>query len=97
MKEQNLKEYLDTHSHKGFQAKPRYYKYGDFLTYFAKENRCVGKVIDEFLTVYISNEDGSIIGCKVKNVKQALSVEPSPDTVARSTSQYFEDSEDSEE
>ena len=67
-----LKEYLATHPYKGFKPEPRYYKYGDYLTYYAKEDRCYAKIIDRFLTVYISIMDGSIVGCKINNVKEFI-------------------------
>ena len=67
-----LKEYLATHPYKGFKPQPRYYKFGDYLTYFAKPDRCTGKTIDEFLTVYRSIEDDSIVGVKIKNLKKFI-------------------------
>lgn len=65
---EDLKSYLDTHPYKGWKRKPRYFKYGDFLTYFTKQDRCTGKRIDEFLTIYTSIEDGSVVGYKIKGV-----------------------------
>ncbi len=64
----DLKSYLETHPYKGWKRKPRYFKYGNFLTYFLKQDRCVGKRIDEFLTIYTSIEDGSVAGYKITNV-----------------------------
>ncbi len=63
-----LKEYLDTHKHKGFKPAPRYYESGDYLTYFFKEDRCLSTEINEFLTIYRSIIDSSLVGFKLNNI-----------------------------
>jgi len=59
----NLKEYLATHEHRGFKKGVR--DFGTHVTYFAKEDRCVGEQVDENLTIYRSVKDGEIVGVKI--------------------------------
>jgi len=66
-----LKDYLATASHKGFNPVPRYYSVGDYLTYFARPDRCTTKRINELLTIYVA-EDGSLVGCKVKGISLVM-------------------------
>ena len=67
-----LADYLSTAKHKGFKSAPRYFKHGDHLTYFVKEDRCHSMRVNELLTIYASVKDGSLVGCKVKGVKQVM-------------------------
>jgi hypothetical protein len=72
MAQEDLTAYLETAVHKGFVASPRYFSFGDYLTYFVKQDRCYSRRVNELLTVYISVDDGSLVGCKVKGVRCVL-------------------------
>ena len=70
--ETTLVERLKTAKHGGFQAKPRYYSHGDYVTYFISPNRCVAKRINAIVTVYVSVDNGDLVGCKLKGVSQLM-------------------------
>lgn len=64
--------YLENNPHKGFSKQPHYYKVGDYLTFFADERRCLAVRVNELLTVYVSVDDNSLVGCKVKGVARVM-------------------------
>ena len=69
----NLTEYIQKHPHKGFDGQPHYYEDGDYLTFFAKEDRCYSVRINELLTIYVSSSDrSSLVGCKIKGIVQVV-------------------------
>jgi hypothetical protein len=53
-------------------GQPHYYPVGDYLTFFAGESRCFAVRVNELLTVYLSTEDDSLVGCKVKGVARVM-------------------------
>lgn len=72
MAQEDLMTYWRRTKHKGFTPMPRYYKYGDYLTYFVKPDRCVSQRVNEFLVVYRSVDNGSLVGCKIKGVARVM-------------------------
>ncbi|HTM55795.1 MAG TPA: hypothetical protein VL175_17335, partial [Pirellulales bacterium] len=69
----NLLEHWRSLPKQEYEAAPRYYAYGDFLTYFLTDRRCVAKRVNELLTIYACPRDGSLVGCKVKGVRLIMS------------------------
>ena len=70
--EQNLKEYLAEHPCKAFRAVPHYFPAGDYVTFYAKDERCIAERVDDLLTVFLSNQTGEMVGCKIKGIKHLL-------------------------
>jgi hypothetical protein len=67
----DLTEYLATAEHRGCNGLPHYYPVGDYLTYFAKDERCFGEQVDPRLVIYRAADGGEIIGVKVCDIKQS--------------------------
>ncbi len=67
-----LTEYLQEHPCKGFRPVAFYSEMGDFVTYYARGERCYERRIDDLLTVYLSMETKELVGCKIKGVKHLL-------------------------
>jgi hypothetical protein len=67
-----LTEYLREHPCKGFQPVPFYSELGDFITFFARDERYSERRIDDLLTVYLSPDAQELVGCKIKGVKHLL-------------------------
>jgi hypothetical protein len=67
-----LKEYLKANPPGEFRAVPHYFPSGDYLTYFVSDERCHAKRLDDVVTVYLANESGRLVGCKVKGVRHIL-------------------------
>ncbi len=67
-----LTEYLQEHPCKEFRPVPFYSEMGDFVTYYARGERCYERRIDDLLTVYLSMETKELVGCKIKGVKHLL-------------------------
>ena len=70
--EQDLKQYLAEHPCKGFRPVPHYFPAGDYVTFYAKPERCFAERVDDLLTVFLSDETGEMVGCKIKGVKHLL-------------------------
>lgn len=68
----NLKDYLQSAKCKGFQPIPQDFAKGDFLTHYFKDARCHSKRVDDLLTVYLADDTGELVGCKIKGVKHIL-------------------------
>ena len=51
---------------------PHYFPTGDYVTYYAKDERCYAERVDDLLTVFLSNETRELVGCKIKGVKRLL-------------------------
>lgn len=68
----NLATYRAENPHKGFSKQPHYYPVGDYLTFYASDERCFAERVNELLTVYVSTDDRHLVGCKVKNVQQVM-------------------------
>ena len=71
--EQNLKQYLSDHPCKGFRPVPHYFPKGDYVTFYAKDERCFAERVDDLLTIFLSNRTGELVGCKFEGVKQLVS------------------------
>jgi hypothetical protein len=67
-----LTEYLREHPCKGFRPIPFYSELGDFVTFYARDERCFERRVDELLTVYLSMATKELVGCKIKGVKHLL-------------------------
>ncbi len=67
-----LTEYLSEHPNKGFHPIPFYSELGDFVTYYARDERCFERRVDDLLTVYLSMATKELVGCKIKGVKHLL-------------------------
>lgn len=51
---------------------PHYFASGDYLTYYFRDEPCHAERLDELVTVYLSDADDSLVGCKIKGVKHVL-------------------------
>jgi hypothetical protein len=69
---ENLTEHLAGKECTGFDPRPHYFADGDFVTYFASEERACEERVDELLTVYRSMKTGNLVGCKIKGVRRIL-------------------------
>jgi hypothetical protein len=70
--EQTLNEYLKTHKCQGFSPVPHYFPYGDYLTYYFRDDRAYEQRVDDLLTVYLSMATNELVGCKIKGVAHIL-------------------------
>jgi hypothetical protein len=69
---EELKEYLRDHPAKGFRPRPFYSAPGDCVIFYASNERCYAKRINELLTIYMSMESDRPVGCKIKGVQQPI-------------------------
>jgi hypothetical protein len=67
-----LIEYLNGKKVEDFVQKPIYSQNGDFLTIFFEDKDAYAHRVDELLTVYLSETDNELVGCKIKGIKQIL-------------------------
>jgi hypothetical protein len=67
-----LDEWLQNRKANGFSAVPHYFRDGDYITLFLTNERCYAKRVDDLLTVYYSDKNGELVGCKVKGVCDLL-------------------------
>jgi hypothetical protein len=81
---QNLNEYLAEHHGEGFKPIPHYFASGDFLTYYAREDRCYAQQVDNLLTVYLALGSNELVGCKITGVKHILQTAGNFGVTARS-------------
>lgn len=70
--EQTLNEYLKTHDCQGFRPVPHYFAFGDYLTYYFRDDRAYEQRVDDLLTVYLSMSTDELVGCKIKGVAHIL-------------------------
>jgi hypothetical protein len=70
--DEKLKEYLAENPSKGFRPVPHYFPTGDYVTFYVKDERCHAERVDDLLTVFLSNDTGEMIGCKIKGVRRLL-------------------------
>jgi hypothetical protein len=47
---------------------PHFSRVGDFVSIFAEDAPYVAKRVDDVLTIYLAQDDGRLIGCKIKGV-----------------------------
>lgn len=69
---ETLAEYLEGKKCKGFKPVPRYFKSGDYVSHFIRDERCYAKRVDALLTTYHSSRTHELVGCKIKGVKRLL-------------------------
>lgn len=55
-----------------FVAKPFYEPRTDSLIFYARNVSSYGKRLNQLLTLFLSNEDHSLVGCELKGVKRLL-------------------------
>jgi hypothetical protein len=67
-----LEDYMAESEAPSFESVPRYFKDGDFVTYFLKDELYYTRRLDPHVSVYISEESGEMIGCKIKSVSHLL-------------------------
>ena len=67
-----LADYFVGHSSGRFQSKPQYFREGDFVTFFLKQDLAYAKRLGGVVTVYLSEETGEMVGCKIKSVRALL-------------------------
>jgi hypothetical protein len=70
--EDDLNQYLESNPCKGFRPVPHYFPTGDYVTFYVKDERCHAERVDDLLTVFLSNENEELIGCKIKGVRHLL-------------------------
>jgi len=69
---ETLTDYLNQHAAEGFQPVPHYFKDGDFINFFLTDERCYAERVDNLLTVFLSDETGQLVGCKLKGIRLLL-------------------------
>jgi hypothetical protein len=69
---ETLTEYLKAHKPLGFSPRPRYIKEADAIVFFFKADESYAKRLDDVVTLYLSTEEDSLVGCKVKGAKSLL-------------------------
>lgn len=69
---EELKEYLKERQAEGFQPRPYYSPPGDCVIFYASNERCYAKRINELLTIYMTMEGDRPVGCKIKGVRQLI-------------------------
>jgi hypothetical protein len=69
---ETLIDYLKDKEPRGFEARPIYSADGDFITLYLKDEDSYAERVDELLTVYLSVENRSLVGCKIKGVRRLL-------------------------
>lgn len=65
-----LSEFLKENTPQGFQPVPFYSPEADTLTYFLKDRDHYAERVDDLLTVYLDQESGELVGCKIKGVRR---------------------------
>jgi hypothetical protein len=69
---ETLIDYLKDNDPRGFVARPIYSADGDFITIYLRDQDSYAERVDELLTVYLSVENHSLVGCKIKGVRRLL-------------------------
>jgi hypothetical protein len=67
-----VSEYVRSHPHQGFKVRPKYFRDGDYATFYISDRRACAQRVDELLTVYRDIETGELTGCKLKGVRRLL-------------------------
>lgn len=55
-----------------FKPIPQYFEAGDYLTVFFAEDIPHAIRVDGLLTIYVSDESGELVGCKIKGVSRLV-------------------------
>jgi hypothetical protein len=72
-KTMTLKQFLEENPRPDdFKSEPRYVADGDYVTHFFSDELCYAERIDDLLTIYLSEDTGDLIGCKIKGVTQLV-------------------------
>ena len=69
---ETLIDYLENKEPRGFKPRPIYSADGDFITVYLTDEDSYAERVDELLTVYLSVEEHSLVGCKIKGVRRLL-------------------------
>lgn len=64
-----LIDFLDGREPQGFESRPIYCRDGDFITLHLCDGDYYAERVDELLTVYLSPENNSLVGCKIKGIE----------------------------
>ncbi len=67
-----LIDFLDGREPQGFESRPIYCRDGDFITLHLCDGDYYAERVDELLTVYLSPENNSLVGCKIKGARKLL-------------------------
>jgi len=67
-----LDQWLENRSKFQFKSEVKYYKEGDFASFFKSDERCIAEQIDPVLTVYRSNATNEIIGWRINGVSKLM-------------------------
>ena len=67
-----LEDYLKESGEPSFESVPRYFRDGDFVAFFSKDDVYYAQKLDQHVTVYISEQTGEMIGCKIKGVTRLI-------------------------
>jgi hypothetical protein len=59
---------------KEFSPRPIYEPEGDSLIFYARDEQSYAKRINSLLTVFLSSNDNSLVGCEVKGVQRMLKI-----------------------
>ncbi len=68
----DIMEYVQANPPKGFTARPYYSAKGDCLFFYASNEDCYARRVNELLTIYHSMATHKVIGCKVKGVRSII-------------------------
>ena len=62
-----LEKYLEDNRGKElkFNPIPHYFRNGNFITYFFKDNRAYEDCIDKYFTIYRDVKTNEMVGCKI--------------------------------
>jgi hypothetical protein len=69
---ETLIDYLEQREPRGFKPRPIYSVDGDFITVYLTDEDSYAQRVDELLTVYLSLEKSSLVGCKINGVRRLL-------------------------
>ena len=67
-----LMDYIKANPAKGFTPRPYYSAVGDCLIFYATNEDCYARRVNELLTVYQSMKTHRVIGCKIKGVRHII-------------------------
>ena len=67
-----LMEYVKANPAKGFTPRPYYSAKGDCLIFYATNEDCYARRVNELLTVYQSMKTHKVTGCKIKGVRHII-------------------------
>jgi hypothetical protein len=68
----DLMEYVKQNPAEGFKARPYYSPLGDCLIFYATDEDCYARRVNELLTVYLSMKTQKVVGCKIKGIRHII-------------------------